>query len=119
MPKFVTRRDEEPVPESPEALFRALRPVNGAVSYLWSHQADMLRAFQALAPQQSDVAIELPTGSGKTLVGLLIGEWRRRFGRERVAYLCPTVHLARQVGERAAEYGIPAVGLTGRSAEWE
>ena len=119
MPRFVTRRDEEPTAESPEALFRALRPVNGAVSYLWSHQADMLRAFQVIAPQQADVAIELPTGSGKTLVGLLIGEWRRRIAQERVAYLCPTVHLARQVGERAAEYGIPAVVLTGRSAEWE
>ena len=90
MPTFVTRPEPEPSPESPEALFRTLRPMDGSVSYLWSHQADMLRAYQSNALRDADVAIELPTGSGKTLVGLLICDWLRRSRHERVAYLCPT-----------------------------
>jgi hypothetical protein len=39
----------------------------------------------------------LPTGSGKTLVGLLIGEWLRRKNKERVVFLCPTRQLVNQV----------------------
>jgi Rad3-related DNA helicase len=29
----------------------------------------------------ADLALELPTGTGKTLIGLLIAEWRRRGSR--------------------------------------
>lgn len=36
---------------------------------------------------QADVAIKIPTGSGKTLVGTLIAEWRRRSRAERVVVL--------------------------------
>jgi len=64
------------------------------------------------------VAIELPTGAGKTLVGLLIGEYRRRKYRERVAYLCPTRQLARQVGEQSKKYGINAHVFVGRQREY-
>lgn len=53
-----------------------------------------------------DVALELPTGTGKTLIGLLIAEWRRRKQGERVLYLCPTRQLAHQVGVQARRYGI-------------
>lgn len=64
--------------ESPEALFRELRPRDGAVRHLWAHQADLLRSYREL--DGSDVALELPTGAGKTLVGLLLAEYRRRAG---------------------------------------
>jgi len=68
--------------ESPEALFRDLR--NRQVPGLLSHQADMLRKYQQQALASPHVALQLPTGSGKTLVGLLIGEWRRRSFQEKV-----------------------------------
>jgi len=64
------------------------------------------------------VAIELPTGAGKTLVGLLIAEWRRQFYDERVAYLCPTRQLARQVVNQASKYGIKANVFVGRQSEY-
>lgn len=32
----------------------------------------------------ANVALELPTGSGKTLIGLLIGEFRRKVKDERI-----------------------------------
>jgi superfamily II DNA or RNA helicase len=70
---------------SPEELFRDLRN-NRKVEGLLSQQADMLRKYMEYV-DESDVALQMPTGSGKTLVGLLIAEWRRRAKQERVVYL--------------------------------
>ncbi|MEF2967403.1 hypothetical protein V3851_16375 [Paenibacillus sp. M1] len=56
--------------ESPEALLLDLR--NRKVEGILSHQADVLRVYQNKL-KSSDVAMELPTGSGKTLIGLLVG----------------------------------------------
>ncbi len=62
----------------PEALFRDLRGRAPDIKHLWSHQADILRAYHQQFAKLRDVAIELPTGAGKTLVGLLIAEYRRQ-----------------------------------------
>lgn len=94
-------------PEDPEALFESLKKRPG-VQYLWSHQADVLRRYHDDCLDKRDVALELPTGAGKTLIGLLVAEYRRRKLDERALYLCPTRQLARQVGEQAEAYGIPA-----------
>lgn len=78
-----------------------------------SQQADMLRSYMKVH-EEPDVALELPTGSGKTLVGLLIAEWRRLKFRERCLLLCPTNQLVYQVVEQAREkYGIDIVGFVG------
>jgi hypothetical protein len=119
MSKFVTRPETTAAIESPEALFRALRPSDDGVRHLWAHQADLLRDYHALEASLTDVAVELPTGAGKTLVGQLLGEYRRRALGERVAYLCPNSQLAGQAVEKAAGYGIPAVLLVGRRAEYD
>ncbi len=103
--------------ESPEALFRDLR--NRSVEGLLSQQADMLRKYMKHVADP-DVAMQMPTGSGKTLVGLLIAEWRRRTGGERAVYLCPTRQLVNQVVEQATEkYGIRALAFTGRQREYD
>lgn len=69
---------------------------------------------------ESDVALQLPTGSGKTLVGLLIGEWRRRKFGERVVYLAPTRQLVNQVVEQAEEkYGLTVHGFVGPSRDYD
>jgi superfamily II DNA or RNA helicase len=119
MPRFNLREDQGDTPESPEALFRDLRPRDRAVRDLYLRQGDVLRAYHALEPQPPDVALELPTGAGKTLVGLLIAEYRRRALDQRVAYLCPTVQLARQAGAKARGYGIEAVVLVRQQREWD
>ena len=107
-----------PLPATdPEALFRDLRSPFQEIQHLWSHQADLLRDYMKYV-QASDVAIGLPTGSGKTLVGVLIGEWRRQSRQNRVAYLCPTRQLARQVGSQAIDYGIEAHVLVGKQSEY-
>lgn len=102
----------------PETLFYDLRGRSSDIKHLWSHQADVLRDYNQSFLQAQDVAIELPTGAGKTLVGLLIAEFRRRRFHERVAYLCPTRQLARQVGAQACKYGIKAHVFVGRQRDY-
>ncbi|KIT15585.1 Reverse gyrase [Jannaschia aquimarina] len=83
-----------------------------------SHQKEILADYVSVA-DRPDVALQLPTGSGKTLVGLFIAEWRRRKFSERVVYLCPTKQLVHQTVQQAKEqYGIDAVGLTGPKSEF-
>ncbi|MFD4243686.1 DEAD/DEAH box helicase [Streptomyces sp. NPDC058525] len=74
----------------------------------------MLRAY--VSPQvlnKPDVALELPTGSGKTLVGLLLADWRRRHFKHRSVYACPTKQLAHQVWTAARAQGVPAALFIG------
>lgn len=100
------------VPESPDRLFRDL-PRRKHAS-LFDHQGQVLRNYVANALDVPDVALQLPTGSGKTLVGLLLAEWRRRKFRERVVYLCPTRQLVHQVAEEASsKYGLTVEPFTG------
>lgn len=100
------------VPESPDRLFHDL-PRRKHAS-LFDHQGQVLRNYVTHALNVSDVALQLPTGSGKTLVGLLLAEWRRRKFHERVVYLCPTRQLVNQVAEEAStKYGLTVEAFTG------
>jgi hypothetical protein len=117
--KFVTGSETTAAIDSPEALFRSLRPSDSGVRHLWAHQADLLRDYAALPTTVTDVAVELPTGAGKTLVGQLLGEYRRQAFGQRVAYLCPNSQLAAQAAEKATGYGIEAVLLVGSRASYD
>lgn len=91
---------------TPEEMFRDIksRRVKGALP----HQAEIWRTYcEKEFIGASDIALQLPTGSGKTLVGVGIAEWRRRKFNERVVYLCPTTQLVNQVVEQSqVKYGI-------------
>lgn len=115
---FKTDFIKKTIPSDPETLFLNLRGRAPEIKHLWSHQADLLRVYHQECCDVRDVAVELPTGSGKTLVGLLIAEWRRQSLGNRVAYLCPTIQLARQVGSQADAYGIQAHVLVGRQSDY-
>lgn len=105
------------VPESPDRLFLDL-PKRRHPS-LFDHQGQMLRNYVAKALKAKDVALQLPTGSGKTLVGLLLAEWRRRKFGEKVVYLCPTVQLVNQVAEESStKYGLSIQPFSGPIKEY-
>lgn len=106
-------------PASPESLYDRLRIIDPDVLNLWSHQADALRAYFERHSVTADIAIELPTGSGKTLVGLLIAEWRRQKLGQRVALVAADNLLAAQVVRKARGYGIDVVDLTGSHNDWD
>lgn len=86
-------------------------------SGLWVHQGDAIREFMTHL-DNPDLALQLPTGTGKTLTGLLITEWTRRFRKQRVIYACPTQQLAKQVFASAIAEGIRPVLLIGKAAQW-
>jgi hypothetical protein len=104
-------------PDSPEDVFPTLKNRSPLIKHLWSHQADLLRAY-AEKDTATDIALELATGAGKSLVGLLIAEYRRQAHEERVAYLCPTRQLAYQLHARAKSYGITTVVLVGAQKDY-
>ena len=105
-------------PETPEGLYDTLQGTDAGVRHLWAHQADALRTYYEDHRESQDVALEFPTGAGKTLVGALIAEWRRQKFRERVAFVCPTNQLANQAARKAVSYGIDVVLLIGSHRDW-
>ena len=115
---FRTRKSA-PVPtDSPAELFRDLNRSHD-VRFLWGHQQRLLDEYHQNHLSSQNVALELPTGSGKTLVGLLIAEWRRQASGETVAYLCPTRQLCNQVAAQSREYGIGASLLVGPGKDYD
>lgn len=102
---------------SPESMLHDIRSkkIEGPLA----RQADVWREYTDKALNESDVAIRLPTGSGKTLVGIVLGEWRRRKFGERVLYLCPTRQLVNQVAHQAREiYGIDVAEFVGSKQDY-
>jgi hypothetical protein len=118
MPLFPSKPKGEFVPKNTSELFDSLPRDKQAFKYLWKHQGQVLADYETAHLSTKDVALELPTGSGKTLVGLLLGEFRRRRDAWRCAYLCPTKQLCFQVANQAEKYGIECQVLTGKQAQW-
>ncbi|GGE74789.1 DEAD/DEAH box helicase [Sphingomonas prati] len=115
---FKSAAPAEIVPTSPEEILLTLprRTIPGVLL----HQGEIMRSYASQAVSEPDVALQLPTGSGKTLVGLMIAEWRRRKFRERVVYLCPTRQLVNQaVGQARDQYGLTVNGFTGGKREYD
>ncbi len=115
--QFVTRKRDVVNFSTPQEMYDDYknRKINGIQDY----QSKMLDSYMENGFDKSDVALELPTGTGKTLVGLLIGEYRRRKLREKVVYVCPTKQLVYQTANYAIEkYGIKVVAFTGPRADY-
>ena len=106
------------LPTTPGELYRDLPRRPNAVPGLWAHQSEVLNAYMDKV-RRPDVALELPTGTGKTLIGLLIAEWNRQQRNQQVLYACPTRQLAEQVRDEANREGIDTALLTGSHANWD
>lgn len=103
---------------SPDQLFREL-PRRKYPDVL-PHQKSIMQRYATDAVNLPDVALQLPTGSGKTLVGLLIAEWRRRKYNEKIVYICPTKQLVNQAVEQAeSRYGLSVLGFTGKAKDYD
>lgn len=116
---FKQRSTPEVSAKTPEKLFPLLPRTGANRPGLWSQQTDLLREYASKRVNARDLAVELPTGTGKTLTGLLIADWRRRERKERTVFACPTVQLVRQVVKAAQGEGIPVVDLSGPHGDWD
>jgi len=109
---FNKRSTTKNVADSPEAMLHDIR--NKKIAGPMASQADIWREYVANNLQSKDVAIRMPTGAGKTLVGIALAEWRRRKFGQKVVFLCPTVQLVAQVTEQAkVDYGIEVMPFVG------
>lgn len=100
------------VSENPAIHFKTL--TKRQIPDVMPHQKEMLEAYASDFQASPDAALQLPTGSGKTLVGLLIADWRRLQDGFRSVYLCPTRQLVHQtVSQARGLYGIDVVDLSG------
>ena len=101
------------MPDRYETLFEGHR--SDQIAELWPWQREVLANY---AKTDGDVAIELPTGAGKTLVALLAGEEFRQRERRPVAYLAGNKQLAQQVERQANALRLPVVRFQGPKSGW-
>lgn len=107
---------EESTYSSPQEMYSDMK--NRKVQSLYDHQSAMIDQYM-YEIESKNVSLELPTGSGKTLVGLLIGEYRRRTRKEKVVYCCLNKQLVSQVCALSnSQYGIDARPFLGSKREF-
>lgn len=118
MSRFIFDESDDLTFGSPQEMYEDYKKKN--IKGVLDYQADILSEYvKDEYFNYSNVALELPTGSGKTLVGLLIAEYRRRKFNEKVVYVCPNNQLVNQVVMQAnEEYDIPVVEFTGRQSDY-
>ena len=91
-------------PIDPLEIFNKLT-LRGSIENVWEPQAKALREWYEKR-SNSDVAIEMNTGGGKTLVGLLIAQSLVNETKGRVLYVCSNNQLVEQTFRRAKEIGL-------------
>jgi len=100
------------------AMNRRDHPVLGRRGFIALIGALLAAPFAFVASQAPrtprTIVLELPTGIGKTHIGLSMAEFRRHRFDERVLYVVRHQLLAEQTGRLAAQYGISAHVLMGR-----
>ncbi len=115
---FVIRKRELVNFATPQEMYDDYK--NRRINGIQDYQSKMLDLYMKDGIDKKDIAIELPTGTGKTLIGLLIGEYRRRKFHERVVYVCTTNQLVYQTVNYAIEkYGIKVIAFTGAKVEYD
>lgn len=118
---FKTLKRESNNFSTPQEMFQdnKLKSIKGILDYQSAVINHYLTTISGKSIKNKSVAFELPTGSGKTLVGILIAEFHRRKFDRRCLFLCPTNQLVSQVCSQCEEqYGIEAIPFTGRQADY-
>lgn len=119
---FKVRKAESNNFSTPQEMFQdnKFKSIKGILDYQSQVLHHYLSTLSGSAITSKNVAFELPTGSGKTLVGLLIAEFHRRKYNRKCLFLCPTNQLVSQVCEQAqSQYGIDVIPFTGHQINYE
>lgn len=89
----------------PVALFDALPNKEPGLGYLRRVQADVLEKWSAKR-SETDLVIKMNTGTGKTIVGLLLLQVSLHEGVGPALYLAPDPHLAQRAASEARRLGL-------------
>ena len=89
---------------NPLKIFETLT-LRGTVENIWGPQSEALRSWHALR-QKKDIIVEMNTGGGKTLIGLLMAQSLVNETAGQIVYVCPTNQLIEQARLRAEECGL-------------
>jgi replicative superfamily II helicase len=100
--------DPSPAPLNPAEIFHSLPRTGTKFDYLRDVQGDVLKAWHARRNDR-DVVVKMNTGSGKTLVGLLMLQSLLNEELGPAVYICPNNQLVEQVYQHAEQVGIRAV----------
>lgn len=106
---------------TPQEMFQdnKLKCIKGILDYQSEILDSYMKTLQNETIRDKNVAFEMPTGSGKTLIGVLIAEFHRRKYNRRALFLCPTNQLVEQVCRQANnQYGISAIAFTGKQKDY-
>jgi replicative superfamily II helicase len=96
---------ERKLPVDPIDLFQTLYHTEG-YAYLRAIQDEILRAWH-LRREERDILCKMNTGSGKTLVSLMMLYSKITEGVGTGLYVCPDKQLLEQAKQQAILYGIP------------
>lgn len=91
-------------PIDPLEIFKKLT-LRGSIGNIWEPQADALKEWHKNR-SDPDVVVQMNTGGGKTLVGLLMAQSLVNENKRRVLYVCPNNQLVEQIVARAKEIGL-------------
>jgi len=95
---------EKKRPIEPEKIFKSLT-LRGSIENIWEPQSRAVNEW-FFGRDKADIGIEMATGGGKTLVGLLVGQSCVNELRKPGLYVCPTNQLAEQTLKVANETGL-------------
>lgn len=112
--KIVIKAPKRSTVTKPEDIFRSLT-LRGSVENLWAPQAEALSKWDSLRAEK-DVVIEMTTGGGKTLVGLLLAQSLVNETNGKVVYACPTNQLVEQTAAQSSSSGLPVA--TYKQGQW-
>ena len=118
---FKKRNIESNSFDSPQEMFQdnKRKKIKGLLDYQSEILDSYMKTLNGDKINSKNVAFELPTGSGKTLVGILIAEFQRRKHNRKCLFLCPTNQLVSQVCDQAGnQYGIEVIKFTGKQSDY-
>lgn len=107
----------KPRPTEPPEVFKRLNLRRSGIENLWDTQGEALREWNERRTV-SDIVVEMSTGGGKTLVGLIVAQSLGHELDRGVVYLCPTRQLVSQVADRARAVGVPVATYYGGGSGW-
>ena len=101
-------------PTDPLEVFNKLT-LRGSIENIWEPQAEALKGWHK-DREKSDIVVQMNTGGGKTLVGLMIAQSLLNELNRRVLYVVPNNQLVEQTLKQATSIGLQPA--TRYKSEW-